>query len=353
MSVDLMFKEANAAHLAGDWAEAERRYRALTELKPSWAYHNLGVVYVATGRLDKAEAALRAAMAADPAQPATKHSLGMLLLSLGRYAEGWPLYEARREVAALRINRPNPPYPEWRGEDLAGRRLLVVTEQGLGDQIQYARFLPQLVARGAQVTFACAPSLAPLFDGLGATLAPVTEGFALPDADYWTMMMSLPLRLGLTLEQVSGAPYLAARGAPAAGGVGVVTRGAASHANDRFRSLDPTSAAELLALGRDLAPEATGAKDFLDTARIVAGLDLVISIDTSVAHLAGAMGKPVWILLSAVETDWRWLRGREDSPWYRSARLYRQAAAGDWAPVMRRVAADLAALGLPQGRPAS
>ena len=348
-----MFKEANAARLAGDWAEAARRYRALAELKPSWADATLGVLYVATGRLAEAENALRAAVTADPSQAASRHSLGMLLLSLGRYAEGWPRYEARREVTALKINRPNPNYPEWRGEDLTGRRLLVVTEQGLGDQIQCARFLPELVARGAQVTFACAPSLAPLFGGLGVTLAPVTERFALPDADYWTLMMSLPLRLGLTLEQVSGAPYLTATGPRAAGGVGVVTHGAASHSNNRFRSLDPVAAAELRVLGRDLAPEATGARDFLDTARIVAGLDLVISVDTSVAHLAGAMGKPVWILLSAVETDWRWLRGRKDSPWYGSARLYRQAAPGDWGPVMRQVASDLAALGLPQAGTAS
>jgi len=347
-----MFKEANAAHRAGDWAQAERRYRALTKLKPSWAYHNLGVVYVTTGRLAEAEAALRAALAADPAQAATRHSLAMLLLSLGRYAEGWPLHEARRQVAALKINRPNLPYPEWRGEDLGGRRLLVVTEQGLGDQIQFARFLPQLVARRAQVTFACAPALAPLFEGLGVTVTPVREGQALPDADCWTLLMSLPLRLGLTLEEVSGAPYLAPAPVAAGGGVGVAAQGAPSHSNDRFRSLDPGSAGELLTLGRDLAPEATGAADFLDTARIVAGLDLVISVDTSVAHLAGAMGKPVWILLPAVETDWRWLRGRDDSPWYGSARLYRQASPGDWGPVVRRVAADLAALGLPQARPA-
>ena len=346
-----MFRQANAAQLAGDWAEAERRYRALVELKPSWAFHNLGVVYMATGRLEEAEAAFRAALGADPAQAATRHSLSMLLLGEGRYAEAWPLYEARREVAGLKINHPKLPYPEWRGEDLAGRRLLVVTEQGLGDQIQYARFLPGLVARGAQVTFACAPSLAPVFAGLGVTLAPVTEGFALPEADEWTLMMSLPLRLGLTLDEVSGAPYLAPAPQRAGGGVGVVARGAASHSNDRFRSLDPRSAAEVLALGRDLTPEATGARDFLETARIVADLDLVISVDTSVAHLAGAMGKPVWILLPAVETDWRWLRGRDDSPWYGSARLYRQTQPGDWGPVVRQVEADLAALGLPQSRP--
>lgn len=337
-----MFKEANAAQVAGDWAEAERRYLALTDLKPSWAFHNLGVVYVTTGRRDQAQAAFRAALDADPDQAATKHSLGMLLLADGRYGEGWPLFEARREVPALRINRPNLACPEWRGEDLAGRRLLVIAEQGLGDQIQYARFLPQLVARGAEVTFACAPSLAPLFERLGATLLPIAPGLTLPPADYWTLMMSLPLRLGLQLENLDGAPYLRALG-NAGGGIGVVARGAAAHSNDRFRSLDAKAAGDLLALGRDLSPEATGARDFRDTAEIIAGLDLVISVDTSVAHLAGALGKPVWILLSGVETDWRWLRGRADSPWYASARLYRQETAGDWGSVMRRVAADLAA----------
>jgi ADP-heptose:LPS heptosyltransferase len=120
-------------------------------------------------------------------------------------------------------------------------------------------------------------------------------------------------------------------------------KGSPTHSNDRNRSLPPKAAAQLASLGRSLAPEDTGAGDFRDTAGIVAGLDLVISVDTAVVHLAGAMGKPVWVLLPSVETDWRWGRSGRDSPWYPSARLYRQAKPGDWAPVLRKVAADLAA----------
>jgi hypothetical protein len=341
-----MFKQANAAQLAGNWPEAERRYRALTRLKPLWAYHNLGVVYVATGRFVEAETAFRTALSVEPTAPAPRYGLGMLLLADGRYAEGWPLYEARREIPQLRTNRPKLAYPEWRGEDLRGKHLLVVTEQGLGDQIQFARFLPELAARGARVTFACAPSLTRLFGGLGVELLPVTPDCILPDADYWTLLMSLPLHMGLTLEGLSGRPYLSVEAKRPGGGVGVVARGGTSHANDRFRSLGPEAAEHLLTMGRNLAPEATGARDFQETAEIVAGLELVISVDTSVAHLAGALGKPVWILLPAVETDWRWLRKRADSPWYASARLYRQQAPGKWGAALGQVTTDLGVLGV-------
>lgn len=350
MSVDLLFKEANAAYRAGEWALAERRYRELTELRPLWAHHNLGVVYVATGRFAEAEMAFRTALAMDPDLPASRHSLGALLLAEGRYAEGWPLHEARRKIPGLQVPQPNLPYPEWMGENLAGRRILVILEQGLGDQIQLARLLPVLAAQGAEVIFACAPPLARLLGGMGApglAVTPAIPGFKPPRADYWCLIHSLPLRMGLTLETIPGAPYLdeVAR-ISAGGGVGVVARGGTVHVNDRYRSLDAKNAAALLALGRDLSPEATGAKDFQDTAEIVAGLDLIISVDTSVAHLAGAMGKPVWILLSAVETDWRWLRDRRDSPWYPSARLYRQAVANDWSAVLDEVRADLRRLGV-------
>src|SRR5438270_7228334 len=118
MSLDARFREANALHLAGDFAGAERRYLALTELQPLWAYHNLGVVYSKQGRDAEAEAALRTALQADPASAATRHMLGMLLLRLGRYGEGWPLYEARRANPLAKITRPSLRYPEWRGEDL-------------------------------------------------------------------------------------------------------------------------------------------------------------------------------------------------------------------------------------------
>ena len=342
MSIDQLFKQANAAFQAGDFAGAERRYRALTRLKPGWAFHNLGAVHVAQGRFAEAEAALGQALAADPANPDSRNSLGRLLMGAGRYAEGWPLMEARRDGPRSRAPRPAVGCPEWQGEDLTGKRLLVYPEQGFGDQIQFFRHLLALAAAGAQVTVISPPPLVRLFEGRGVAVVEAAPGCRIPDGDYWTLTCSVPLHMGVTLETIPPAPYLALPAVPTAG-VGVLAAGSPGHLNDRHRSLPPKAAARLAALGRSLAPQDTGARDFRDTAEIVAGLDLVISVDTSVVHLAGAMGKPVWVLLPAVDTDWRWLRGRGDSPWYPSARLYRQGAPGAWGPVLDQVARDLAA----------
>jgi hypothetical protein len=341
MSIDALFRQANALQTAGDFAGAERRYRALLHLRPLWAHHNLGVVSVKTGRFQQAEQEFRAALAIDPDAPGPRHSLGMLLLAGGRFDEGWREYEARRGVRGLTISEPHVACPEWRGEDLTGKHLLVVWEQGLGDQIQFARFLPILAGRGVKVTFVCQAPLIPLFEGMPVDLLPA--GSDLPAADAWTLLCSIPLRLGVTLETIPAQSGLPLRSTTRGGGVGIVARGSHTHTNDRFRSLKGEAAKRLSALGRDLSPEATGARNFRDTAEIVAGLDLVISVDTAIAHLAASMGKPTWVLIPFVETDWRWLRERVDSPWYPSVKLYRQGAAGGWSAVLDRVTADLAA----------
>jgi hypothetical protein len=340
-SIEEMFDRAHAALRADDWATAERGYRALMDVRPYDANQNLGVLCVATRRFAEAEAYFRAALGVDPTAAVTRHSLAMLLLGGGDYPEGWRLYESRRETPGSTIPRPPFSYPEWRGEALAGQRLIVVGEQGLGDQIMFARFIPELERRGASVVYICEPVLVPLFRASG--LDAVT-GERLDRADYWVLLGSLPGLLGVTVEGLSGAPYLTAEPS-GRGGVGVKARGAALHGADRYRSLSDDAAAQLEAMGRSLDPAATGARDFLETAQIIAGLDLVITVDTSVAHLAGALGKPVWILLAAAHTDWRWLRDRDDSPWYASARLYRQETPRLWAPVMQRIAADLAEAG--------
>jgi hypothetical protein len=345
MDIDSQFKQANADLRAGRYAEAEKRYRMLARTKPQWAYHNLGALYMQVGRDKDSEVALKTALRLDPKSAASRHMLGMQLLRQGRYKEGWPLYEARRALPDLNIRTPAVAYPEWRGEDLAGKRLVVLYEQGLGDQIQFARFLPRLRELGAQVTYVCRPELMSLFEGFPAE---IRSADAPPpaEADYWVMLCSLGLRLGVTLETLSSAPYLPTRPHSTAGGVGVVVKGSSTHKNDRHRSLPEDLAQQVLALGRDLAPAATGAADFLDTARIVADLDLVISVDTSTAHLAAAMGKPTWILIPAVDTDWRWMRSRTDSPWYPSATLYRQPGPGKWAAVVEKIVADLRGIGL-------
>lgn len=341
MSVDAQFQRANVAFAEGRWNEAEQAYRALVGVHPLGAWNNLGALYAALGRDMAAEDAYAGAARADPAALGPKYGLAQVHLATGRFETGWRLYEARRGLPGLNVPNPRPGYPEWRGEDLRGRRLLVVREQGLGDQIQFARFLPELAARGAETVFLCDPPVEGLMAGLADQVVAASRGEAYPAADLWVLQMSLPLRLGLTLERLSGAPYLRAR-PRAGGGVGIKAEGSPAHPHDRHRSLPSAAAERLRGLGRDLEPRATGARNLAETAEIIAGLDLVITVDTAVAHLAGALGVPVWILLGAAHTDWRWLRGRDDSPWYASAKLYRQGRLGDWDSVLDRVTADLA-----------
>lgn len=343
------FDLAVAEHRAGRLEAAERGYRSLPE--SAKVLHNLGVLLIAQERFAEAEAVLKRALALDPGAGSSAFSLSMQLLARGAYAEAWPFYEGRRRQQGLYI--PSIDHlPEWRGEDLSGKRLVVLGEQGFGDQIQFARFLTMLPPN-AGVTYVCSPPLTRLMQNRYARPTPGVVGAPPQEGDYWTLLGSLPLRLGVTLENLP--PPLPTPvvwrggGVGAGGGVGVIARGRPSHTHDAHRSLDPASTARLLGLGRDLAPEATGARDFADTALIVAGLDLVITVDTSVAHLAASMGAPTWVLLPRRGLDWRWLRDRADSPWYPTVRLFRQREAGDWASVLDEVEAELAALGLRKG----
>jgi hypothetical protein len=326
----ISFEEAVAAQAAGDFATAEQGYLAHpTSLN---ALYNLATLYRRTDRLAQAEAAYRVILGQYPDMAATRRSLGMCLLAQRRYAEAWPLYEARRTIQGG--GEPIASCPEWQGEPLAGRRLVVVMEQGLGDQIMFSRYLPVLQAEGAEVVAACDPrTLARLFERSGFATAPfLRPGSRLPAADYWVFMCSVPLRLGR--PDPAPAVYLSGQGGGQ--GIGVVTRGNPTHQNDAHRSLGEAEAAALLALGRDLSPAATGALDFLETAEIIAGLNLVITVDTSVAHLAASMGKPCWVLLPRVSLDWRWNDG-ERSDWYPGVRLFRQAAPHSWPAVIDRV----------------
>jgi hypothetical protein len=275
---------------------------------------------------------LQRALEVAPDWDVARYHLAQAFLSLGNYELGWPLHEARLTIPPLAEPTRPLPFPEWRGQNLQGRRIIVFGEQGLGDQIMFARYLPALRERGAEVTFGCAPEIAPLFPGAVSSISTRIV------ADYWTRLGSLPLHLRLG----SIPPPIALNVLPGSGGgVGVAPTGNPTHWNDAHRSLPPGPAGRLLALGRDLRPEATGARNFLETAQIIASLDLVISVDTAMAHLAASMGKPTWILLPARGTDWRWMVGRENSPWYPSARLFRQAAPSVWSDVIDRIERDL------------
>jgi hypothetical protein len=287
----------------------------------------------------------------DEAEARARVRRGVEQLAAGDYAEGFRLYDAWRQVPAYRATTAagdfprDFPIPRWRGEDLAGKRILVVGEEGFGDQIMYARFVRELQRVGALVGWLVTPVLARLFgEALGVAILAKDRAHELGVFDYYCPSSALPLAFFPPLETPPDPPYLAAPPPIVLEGktLGVALQGNPNHANNSHRSLGSRDAARLLGLPQavSLLPEATGAQDFHDTARLIAGLDLVITVDTAAAHLAGAMGKPVWVLLPASDVDWRW--GLADrSPWYPAARLFRQARSGDWGDTVARVLAEL------------
>lgn len=268
------------------------------------------------------------------------------MLAEGRYEAGWPLLEGRGEIYPDLVPPLPVRYPEWRGEPLDGKSIMVWVEQGLGDQIMFARFGRLLKERGARhVTLCCRPPLVSILRtvrGVDTVLGtPARQSVVLPRHDYWTRYFSLPLHLGITLSNLPNRPYLSAdpgrlaQWRPAAR-IGLAWMTSATGANAAHKRLPDACAQRLLDHGAvSLHPEHTGAADFADTAAVIDQLDIVVSVDTAVAHLAGAMGKPVFVMLPAQGVDWRWMRGREDSPWYPSARLFRNEA--DWQAVTSRV----------------
>ncbi len=366
--------------------------RAL-EISPDVAetHFNLGVALHNLGRIEDAVASYHRALEIKPDFAKAHFNLSLLFLSQGRYAEGWPEYEARYDpgYSGRQSIPPNLPYPRWQGQPLAGKSILIWPEQGYGDEIQFARYVPLLKARGvSRITLVCRTALKTLLGTLAGADAVVTqsEAAALLLHDYWIFPMSLPLHFATTVETIpAGLPYLSVpperlkrwhQRLPASGlKVGLVWKGSALHGNDANRSLpslsllaplwsvpgvnfislqkgqgeeeaaSPPAGQPILHLGSDIM-------DFADTAAIVAQLDLVICIDTAIVHLAGALNKPCWVLLPATGTDWRWLRDRSDSPWYPDVvRLFRQTNSGDWSATIEDIAQNLASWAALQRNP--
>jgi hypothetical protein len=330
------------------------------------------------GRLQEAIAAFERVLALRPADGEAHFNSSFAYLLAGDYERGFREYEWRWEALRSKLPAAAAGKPLWLGEqDIAGRTLVVFAEQGFGDAIQMARYVPLLAARGAEVAIGCAPPLAALLASVpGVRTVFSSQETTLP-FDYHVPIMSLPRAFHTTLASIpSQVPYLhaatpaadawRARLAPhrASRKVGLVWAGNPKHRRDRIRSLSAELLAPLLdiagctffSLQKDEAGASLAALDprgervldyttelatLADTAALISALDLIITVDTAVAHLAGALGRPVWVLLPEAP-DWRWLRGRTDSPWYPSARLFRQSERGDWSGVVQKVASALA-----------
>jgi tetratricopeptide (TPR) repeat protein len=347
---------------------AETHLRRAIALEPGLpeAHASLGFLLAAMGRLPEAIAACDAAIAARPGFVRAFWNKSVAQLLAGDFVQGWENYESRKRHDRFARDFSALPGREWQGETLEGHTLLVHAEQGLGDTIQFARYLPLLAARGARVVLACA---APLHGLLAPLAETVPRDARLPPYDAWVDQMSLP-RLFATQPHSIPAPCGYLRAEPARSAlwhadgtgrprIGLVWSGNPAHHNDRRRSLPAAELAPLLAVPgiawvsvqkgprsgelarHGIADISARLADFADTAGLLATLDLVIAVDTAVAHLAGALGRPCWVMLPHAP-DWRWMTGRSDSPWYASHRLFRQDAPGDWRSVTARIGAELA-----------
>lgn len=361
--------------------EAADAFRQALHVCPELAeaHANLGNVLAQFGRWPEAESAYRQALALRADYADARFGLAVLLLSLGRFEEGWPLYEWRYEQPTFvhHQTRALLKCPQWTGDSLAGRSLLLWQEDGLGDMLQFSRYIVLLKAQGAaHIALACVPPLHRLMagvDGVDAVLDHSTAAARASGYDCWTSLLSAPLYLRTTIDTIPGAaqfmvePMLVEQWRPMLDAlppgrrIGLVWKGNAKHHNDANRSMpslatlaplwsvpglsfislqkgqgedearDPPAAQPLLDLGVKIT-------DFADSAAIVAQLDLVICVDTSIAHLAASVGTPCWVLLPQTDLDWRWLHEREDSPWYpNTMRLFRQRMDEAWPAVVERV----------------
>jgi tetratricopeptide (TPR) repeat protein len=339
------------------------------------AHFNRGNALQGLNRIDEALAAYGRALEIEPGHVDAHFNRALCLLLTGDFERGWPEYEWRWQKDASGKLRPQDiSQPLWRGESLSGKIILIYSEQGFGDTIQFCRYAPLLAQRGATVILRVQPALVSPLSGLDGVAAVIADDKSLPAFDLHCPLMSLPLAFGTTLTTVpvwqsylppvaddgAWAVRLGARNKPR---IGLVWSGNPGHDNDGFRSISLLSmlalvsdTAQFVSLQKELRTvdrlliESDGRiaqfseeqRDFADTAALISHLDLVITVDTSVAHLAAAMGKPTWILLPYAP-DWRWMLRRGDSPWYPSVRLFRQPRTGDWDSVIAAALQGIAA----------
>jgi tetratricopeptide (TPR) repeat protein len=399
-SGELHFQRGTALNALRRPGEARADLTASIALNPKYApaWLNLGNAFMDLDNLSAAEVHCRQALALDPTLIEARVSLGFNLTAQGRVAEaigeleeavrarpgyvhahwnlaaatllagdlprGFTEYEWRKRHELFRHDFTDLPGPVWDGGNPCGRRILVLAEQGLGDTVQFARYLLLIASRGGLPILACHPSLIPLLNSITGIQA-VSKFDPLPPHDAWIDQMSLPYVLGTTLESIPfPAGYLSADPAltaahratiPPNRSIGLAWAGNPSHRNDRRRTPPVEAFAPLVALPAchviNLVPDRVLTSteqptrlltDYAETAAMIAALDLIVTVDSSVAHVAGALGRPAWLLLPFAP-DWRWMVKRDDTPWYNSLRLFRQPSPGDWTSVIQSVIAALRA----------
>jgi tetratricopeptide (TPR) repeat protein len=368
------YNRGNVLRDLGRGEEALASYDKALRHQPKFvaAHVNRGRTLRDLGRLQEAESAYARALYLQPGLAVAELNKSFVHLVQGDFRRGLPLFEARWREAQMAGAMRSFAAPQWDGrESLEGATLLLHAEQGLGDTLQFCRYAPLLAAQGARIVLEVQPPLVGLLRGLQGVADVVARGEPLPAFDFHCPLLSLPLVCGTTLDTIPAQPaYLAAdparieawqrrlgprRHAPGGRRIGLVWSGSAGHLNDRHRSiplaaLTPlfTGQHEFVGLQGEIRREDVGVLrahadhlrsfadelvDFAETAALAAGMDLVIAVDTAGAHLAGALGRPLWLLLPFA-ADWRWLTARSDSPWYPSARLFRQGRPEDWASVI-------------------
>jgi tetratricopeptide (TPR) repeat protein len=379
---ELLGNKANALKALGRHDDALACYDRAIALKPDYvqAHSNRGSCLDEMMKADEALSSYRRALDLEPGFAEAHWNLALNRLRAGDFKTGWLENEWRWKCPALGLSERVFPQPLWLGQksmggvSIQGKILLLHNDQGLGDAFQFFRYVPQLAARGARVILEIQRSLREIVSRLDGVSDIICKGETIPDFDYHCPLGTLPLAFDTTLETIpADVPYLSAGdrvsvwkdrlGPTRTPRVGLVWSGNPKHVNDHNRSLALKTLlplldveAQFVSLQKDVRPDDEAVlcqrsdildlgrelDSFADTAALLAHLDLIISVDTSVAHLAGALARPVWILLPYIP-DWRWLLNREDSPWYPTARLFRQTASRDYADVVDRLRTELAA----------
>ena len=367
---DAFNNRANALRYMQRLDQALASYNQSLSLQPDFVdgYFNRAMVLEELGRFDDALADYDRVLSFQPQHAGVHWHKSAIKLLKGEWEEGWKLYEWRWIHKALGLHDPYPAQKRWDGKStLHGKTILIHTEQGMGDSIQFCRYIPLLVAQGAHVALVVTPALKNLMSTLPCEVSLYSDGDTLPGYDFHFPLLSLPLALNTTLASLPNkVPYLAVTpakrdewkekvGVSARPKIGVIWNGAVINPNDRHRSMSLQALVPLLAenysfhcLQKEIRPQDQAIlhklpqlqlhelSDFTDTAALIEQMDIVISVCTSVGHLAGALNKPLWMMLTKY-ADWRWLEQRSDSPWYPSARLFRQQTNDDWSNVVNQI----------------